>query len=101
MTIPSGKRKSNVVDLTNDDSNGDARASKASRTASPSQNPQSVSTGQRFGESADFIPLNLLSQVSSADDEDAQAADLVQGGHDGDESSFANSILYGTSLLCA
>lgn len=93
MTVNSRKRISNLVDLVNDDS--DAPVSKASRTASPSLN--SLSTGQRFGESTDFIPLNQLSQATSADEEDAQAADLIPGSQDGDESSSSNSILYGTS----
>lgn len=87
MTQLTGKRKPETVDLTQ--GNTPARASKTPRTES-SFDPQIVTPGQRFGESEDFISLNQLSQIDGADDEDAQAAELVQGTQ---ESS--NNVLYG------
>lgn len=100
MTVYSGKRKSDVLDLTgdSDDDPSGHHASKASRTGPSSLDPQSISTAQRFGESADYIPLNQVSQVTGADEEDSQAADLVQSSQDVDESSLASFVLYGTSL---
>lgn len=92
-----GKRKSEAVDLTtNGSDDSDARAAKISRTAS-SLSPEGTgtSTGQRFGESTEFLPLNQLSQVAGADEDDAQAADLVQGSQDVDESSMGSFVLYG------
>jgi SWI/SNF-related matrix-associated actin-dependent regulator of chromatin subfamily A3 len=99
MTGFSGKRKSDVLDLTgdSDDASGN-HAPKASRTSPSLLNPQSISTAPRFGESADYIPLNQLSQATGVDEEDAQAADLVQSSQDVDESSLASFVLYGTSL---
>lgn len=89
-----GKRKPDTVDLTDTDENGTARASKASRTES-SFDSQNVSPGVRFGERADFIPLPPLSQVASADEEDKEAAELVDQGSQ-DDSSMGNFMLYGT-----
>lgn len=93
MTRYPGKRKPDTVDLTDTDDNGSARASKARRTES-SFDSQNVSPGVRFGENADFIPLPPLSQVAFADDEDEEAAELVQGSQD--DSSTGNFMLYGT-----
>ncbi|KAK4864322.1 hypothetical protein LT330_009849 [Penicillium expansum] len=89
------------------------RASKSTRTA-PTLNPETASSGQRFGEtvdyiplnhhtgsgqrfgeSADFIPLNQLSQVIGADEEDEEALDVIQGSQEVDETSLTSSILYG------
>ncbi|KAJ5507433.1 hypothetical protein N7527_009576 [Penicillium freii] len=56
---------------------------------------QDTSSGQRFGESADFIPLNQLSQVVGADEEDEVALDVIQGSQEVDETSLTTSILYG------
>lgn len=56
---------------------------------------QDTSPGQRFGESADFIPLNLLSQVFGADEEDEEALNVIQGSQEVDETSLTSSILYG------
>ncbi|KAJ5191693.1 uncharacterized protein N7498_010678 [Penicillium cinerascens] len=92
MTRYPGKRKPDTVDLTDTDENGTARASKASRTES-SFDSQDVSPGVRFGESADFIPLPPLSQVALAEDEDEEAAELVQGSQD--DPSTGNFMLYG------
>lgn len=92
-----GKRKSEAVDLTtNGSDDGEARAAKIRQTAS-SLSPEGTgtSTGQRFGESTEFLPLNQLSQVVGADEDDAQAADLVQGSQDVDESSMGSFVLYG------
>ncbi|OQD92008.1 hypothetical protein PENSOL_c046G09610 [Penicillium solitum] len=56
---------------------------------------QDTSSGERFGESADFIPLNQLSQVVGADEEDEEALDVIQGSQEVDEASLTTSILYG------
>lgn len=92
MTQFPRKRKPDAVDFTETD-HGSARASKASRTESFFDS-QNVSPGMRFGESADFIPLPL-SQVALADEEDDEAAELVQGSQD--DSSTGNFMLYGKS----
>ncbi|KAJ5979117.1 hypothetical protein N7501_002459 [Penicillium viridicatum] len=104
-----GKRKSDVSS-TEDQS---ARAPKFTRIAPTlsAENPssgqrfgetvdyiplnQDTSSGQRFGESADFIPLNQLSQVVGADEEDEEALDVIQGSQEVDETSLTTSILYG------
>ena len=99
MTVDSGKRKSDVLDLTGDsDDASEHHPPKASRTGPSMLDPQSISTAHRFGESADYIPLNQLSQVTGADEEDAHAEDLIQSSQDVDESSLASFVLYGTSL---
>lgn len=101
MTQHLGKRKTDAVDATTDYAS--ARAAKASRTES-SLGPETLSSGQtvgqRFGESTGFIPLNQLSQVEGADDEDAQASELVQGSQDPGEGLMGNYILYGMQFLC-
>ncbi|OQD71134.1 hypothetical protein PENPOL_c001G10048 [Penicillium polonicum] len=104
-----GKRKSDVSST--EDQSG--RAPKFTRTAPTlsAENPssgqrfgetvdyiplnQDTSSGQRFGESADFIPLNQLSQVVGADEEDEEALDVIQGSQEVDETSLTTSILYG------
>ncbi|KAJ5462877.1 hypothetical protein N7475_007821 [Penicillium sp. IBT 31633x] len=82
-----GKRKSNVG-LTDGNSynHPSGRAPKAIRTA------LSLSSGQRLGEAASFIPL---SQAAGADEDDEGALDLIEGSQDVDESSLTSSILYG------
>lgn len=60
---------------------------------------QDTSSGQRFGESADFMPLNQLSQVVGADEEDEEALDVIQGSQEVDEASLTTSILYGMLLF--
>lgn len=92
MTQYPGKRRTDAIDLTND--GVPARAAKASRTES-SLDSQTISPGQRFGESTGFLPLNQLSQIEGADDEDAQASELVQGSQDSGEGSTGNYVLYG------
>lgn len=94
MTQHNGKRKPDTVDLTTDDASN--RVPKTSRTGS--FDPQTITSGQRFGETEDFIPLNQLSQVDGAEDEDAQAAELVQSTQDSGESSMGDYILYGMHL---
>jgi SWI/SNF-related matrix-associated actin-dependent regulator of chromatin subfamily A3 len=93
MTQFPRKRKPDAVDFTKTD-HGSTRASKASRTES-SFDSQNVSPGMRFGESADFIPLPPPSQAAFADEEDDEAAELVQGSQD--DSSTGNFMLYGKS----
>lgn len=92
------KRKSDAIDLTHsDESGGDSRPPKLSRVAS-SSGLSNISNGQRFGQDTEFIPLSQLSQ-SAADEDDAQAADLIQGSQDLDDASFNNYALYGMSNL--
>ncbi|KAJ5573642.1 uncharacterized protein N7459_008069 [Penicillium hispanicum] len=91
MTQYPRKRKSDLVDRTQDE---DVHTSKAIRTK-PAEHLQDIVRGERLGESAEFLPLNQLSQVAGADEEDAEAAELVQGSQDVDESSMSTNILYG------
>jgi hypothetical protein len=103
------KRKVDVINenerLSN---NGYARIAKALRPAEPS-NPgdsstgssikeaaasstlDNTSTGQRFGETTDFLPLTQV----SGEDEDEEAANAIQGTQGGDDSSLASTVLYG------
>ncbi|KZN89343.1 putative SWI/SNF-related matrix-associated actin-dependent regulator of chromatin subfamily A member 3-like [Penicillium chrysogenum] len=60
---------------------------------------QDTSPGQRFGEAVDFIPLNQLSQVFGADEEDEEALNVVQGSQEVDETSLTSSILYGERVI--
>jgi SWI/SNF-related matrix-associated actin-dependent regulator of chromatin subfamily A3 len=84
------KRKS---DIRPDESPNEAsRPPKVNRTA---LSPNEISTGQRFGETADFIPLPPLSQGFGVDEEDDEAADIVQDSQEVDESSLTTYILYG------
>lgn len=87
-----GKRKANIASTEDSSENQSERAPKVSRTA---LSPEGTGSGQRFGESADFIPLNQLSQVVDADEEDDEALSLIQGSQETNESSLTNSILYG------
>lgn len=50
---------------------------------------------QRLGQNTQFVPLSQLSQISGADEDDAQAADLIQGSQDFDDASFNDYVLYG------
>lgn len=89
-----GKRKSDVSSI--EDQSG--RAPKFTRIA-PTLSAENPSSGQRFGETADFIPLNQLSQVVGADEEDEEALDVIQGSQEVDETSLTTSILYGMLLF--
>ncbi|KAJ5176963.1 uncharacterized protein N7482_002840 [Penicillium canariense] len=95
MTRRPGKRKSDVVDVVDTaetgSDHGEARVSKRSRTTLAPDLP-GATTAQRLGENADYIPL---SQVAGADEDDAQAEDIVQGSQDMDASSLSSSMLYG------
>ncbi|KAJ5182740.1 Zinc finger RING-type [Penicillium capsulatum] len=91
MTQNPQKRKSNVLDLVEHDN----QAAKTSR-AVDSLSPPSFSTGQRFGENVDFIPLNQLSQVPGADEEDAEATEILESSQDADEASLEANIRYGS-----
>jgi SWI/SNF-related matrix-associated actin-dependent regulator of chromatin subfamily A3 len=102
------KRK---VDVINEDerlsNNGYARIAKVLRPAEPSNpggsstgskanassNLDNTSTGQRFGETTDFLPLTQV----SGEDEDEEAANAIQGTQGGDDSSLASTVLYGMS----
>ena len=63
----------------------DDRGSKASR----------ITSGQRFGEDTQFVPLSQPSQSFGQEEGDAQAADLIQGSQDMDDSSYNTYTLYG------
>ncbi|KAJ6110073.1 hypothetical protein N7486_002308 [Penicillium sp. IBT 16267x] len=84
--MPPRKRKSDVVDFTDE-----PRAAKVNRPT-PYSEPQTISNGERFGESAEFLPLT---QVAGADEDDAQATELIEGTQDVDESSLSTTMLYG------
>ncbi|RMJ28381.1 SNF2 family helicase [Aspergillus sp. HF37] len=96
MAPAPGKRKSDAVDLTGDD-----QPSKAGRVVS-SNGHSDASNGQRFGQDVQFIPLSQIhqpipstgSQPTGGDEDDAQAADLVQGSQDIDDSSLNDVTLY-------
>lgn len=57
-----------------------------------------ASVGQRLGEDTEFLPLSQFSQAIGQQEDDEQAADLVQGSQDMDDSVYATFILYG--MLC-
>ncbi|KAF9890959.1 hypothetical protein FE257_005216 [Aspergillus nanangensis] len=84
MGQSSKKRNIDVVDLTQDDSEP--------LRPTPPKTPR-VATGERFGEPTAFVPLSQSSQAYG-DEDDAQAASVVQNSQDADDSP-ANSILYG------
>lgn len=75
------KRGIEKVDPTADE---DDRGHKASR----------ITSGQRFGEDTQFVPLSQSSQSFGQEEDDAQAADLIQGSQDMDDAS--TYTLYGT-----
>ncbi|RAL05550.1 DEAD/DEAH box helicase [Aspergillus ibericus CBS 121593] len=82
------KRSIEQVDLTGD---GD----EASPRTLPSKSPRTPN-GQRFGQDTTFVPPSQSSQVYGGEDEDdAQAADLIQGSQDVDDSSIGTYIHYG------
>ncbi|OQE40343.1 hypothetical protein PENCOP_c006G02635 [Penicillium coprophilum] len=56
---------------------------------------QDNSLGQRVGDPVDFNPLNQLSQVAGADEDEEEALDVIQGSQEVDETSLTTSILYG------
>ncbi|KAG0155809.1 hypothetical protein PDIDSM_2982 [Penicillium digitatum] len=108
-----GKRKSDLASTEDDLYMQSERVPKSIRTA-PILNTETATSGQRFGEivdyipldhhtssgrrfgeSADFIPLNQLTQVVGADEEDEEALDVIEGSQEVDETSLTSSILYG------
>jgi SWI/SNF-related matrix-associated actin-dependent regulator of chromatin subfamily A3 len=109
MTGHPGKRKSDAgsSDAPRFDV-PESRASKLRKLIRP--DPPATTTGQRFGETVQYIPTEgtiipaestdriPLSQVAGADEDDAQAEDLIQGSQVADESSVSSATLYGMSL---
>lgn len=92
------KRKVDTIDLTENDHDESFahRPSKTSRMDVDVPNTQlNISSGQRFGESALFIPLSQASQVSGFDEDDAGATALVQNSQDLDDASYEEYKLYG------
>ncbi|KAJ5146290.1 uncharacterized protein N7515_000854 [Penicillium bovifimosum] len=85
------KRKSDVGPANDASASKPERAPKTSRTASTAS-PHETISGQRFGESADYIPLT---QVAGADEDDEDAFEVLQSSQAVDDSSLADSILYG------
>jgi SWI/SNF-related matrix-associated actin-dependent regulator of chromatin subfamily A3 len=100
MAPAPAKRKSDAVDLTSED-----YPSKAGRVAS-SNGHSDASNGQRFGQDVQFIPLSQIAQLipstggqpTGGDEDDAQAADLIQGSQDIDDSPLNDVTLYGRSI---
>lgn len=80
-----GKRDIEQVDPTVDD-NAHAPAQKANRASEG----QPASNGQRFGEDTQFVPLS-----HGQDEDDEQAAGLIQGSQDMDDSVYSTYMLYG------
>ncbi|PKX96855.1 putative SNF2 family helicase [Aspergillus novofumigatus IBT 16806] len=94
MGRPGAKRNIDQVDLTVDDRDTTPQRKRATR---PSSNPTATTTttGQRFGESTEFVPLSQSSQAIILDGEDdAEAEDLVQGSQD--DSSYVSFMHYGS-----
>lgn len=89
---PPGKRKSDVVDLTGGDA--DVHHPKVGRIAS-----SKASNGQRFGQDTEFIPFSELYQPALTDEDDTQAADLIQGSQDFDDTSLNDYTLYGIFIF--
>ncbi|KAL2865645.1 DEAD/DEAH box helicase [Aspergillus lucknowensis] len=87
MGVPAGKRPREYVDLSLDEVH----------EAAPSAPPKYPRiSGQRFGQETTFVPLSQASQVSLCDDEDdSEAAGLIQGSQEGDGSSDAIQLHYG------
>ncbi|PWY85763.1 hypothetical protein BO94DRAFT_566501 [Aspergillus sclerotioniger CBS 115572] len=82
------KRRIEQVDLTGDDDERSPRNL-------PSKSPR-TGNGERLGQDTTFMPLNQSSQVYGGEDEDdAQAADLIQGSQVVDDSSIGTYIHYG------
>ncbi|PYH99485.1 hypothetical protein BO71DRAFT_369134 [Aspergillus ellipticus CBS 707.79] len=85
------------IDLTTNDNDN----SPGSRPALPSKSPRisssSASRGQRFGQDTAFVPLSQASQVYAGgdDEDDAQAADVVQGSQEANDPSDGSYMHYG------
>ncbi|KAL2825635.1 SNF2 family N-terminal domain-containing protein [Aspergillus cavernicola] len=87
MVVPSGKRRSEYVDLSLDEV-------REVQPTAPYKVPRI--SGQRFGQDTSFVPLSQASQVSLGEDEDdAGAADLIQGSQEGEDSSDTTQLHYG------
>ncbi|KAL4788063.1 SNF2 family N-terminal domain-containing protein [Aspergillus varians] len=87
MGAPPAKRPITQVDLTVDEAHEIA-------PGPPPKYPRI--SGQRFGQDTTFVPLSQASQVSLDEDEDdAGAADLVQGSQVVDDSSDTTQLHYG------
>lgn len=87
MARTKGKRDIENVDLTGDDA-GDARVQKASRTAG-----RQPDVG--LDEVINAAPSYQSSQSFRQEEDDAEAADLIQGSQDVDDSSYGTYMLYG------
>ncbi|KAL4870522.1 hypothetical protein BDV12DRAFT_165761 [Aspergillus spectabilis] len=85
VSLPA-KRPIRQVDLTQDEVHEVA-------PAPPTKHPRL--SGQRFGRETTFVPLSQASQVSLEDEDDAVAADVVQGSQEGDEASDTTQLHYG------
>ncbi|KAL5003162.1 SNF2 family N-terminal domain-containing protein [Aspergillus recurvatus] len=87
MGAPPIKRPLHQIDLTLDEAHEVA-------PTPPSKYPRV--SGQRFGQDTTFVPLSQASQVSLEEDEDdAAAADLLQGSQVVDDSSDTTQLHYG------
>lgn len=81
--FPAKRGIEKVENTANDE---DDRGNKASR----------ITSGQRFGEDTQFVPLSQPSPSFGEEEDDAQAGDLIQGSQDMDDPSYNNYTLYGT-----
>lgn len=87
MGAPQAKRPINQVDLTLDEVHEVA-------PAPPPKYPRV--SGQRFGQNTTFVPLSQASQVSlEGNEDDAEAAGLIQGSQVVDDSSDSSQWHYG------
>lgn len=84
-----GKRDIEHVDLTASD-DAHTPAQKANRAEG-----QPAFNGQRLGEGTQFVPLSQSSQSFGQEEDDEQAADLIQGSQDVDDSVYSTYMLYG------
>jgi SWI/SNF-related matrix-associated actin-dependent regulator of chromatin subfamily A3 len=94
MGRPRAKRNIDQVDLTVDDRDTSPQRKRATRPGS-NTTATTVTPGQRFGESTEFVPLSQSSQAIILDGEDdAEAEDLIQGSQD--DSSYVSFMHYGS-----
>ncbi|GFF87517.1 putative SWI/SNF-related matrix-associated actin-dependent regulator of chromatin subfamily A member 3-like 1 [Aspergillus lentulus] len=94
MGRPRAKRNIDQVDLTVDDRDTTPQRKRATRPGN-NTTATTTTTGQRFGESTEFVPLSQSSQAIILNEEDdAEAEDLIQGSQD--DSSYVSFMHYGS-----
>jgi SWI/SNF-related matrix-associated actin-dependent regulator of chromatin subfamily A3 len=95
MGLSAGKRKAELVDLTNDDEDFTAPRNKQGRTNDNASTQPHVSGGHRFGQDTAFVPLSQASQVNGYDEDDGDADQIVQSTQGFDDAAFNSYTLYG------